>query len=806
MRALIMFLVTAVVLFPLTANAIDVSGDQWGTWTKDNSPYNVVGEIRVPPESTLVIEPGIVVDFQGHYKFIVDSLATLLAIGTESHSIYFTTEDSATGWNGIRFIYADSNSQVSYCRLEYGKGFGSYWAGGVVYCLRSSPTISHNTIRANSAGNGGGGIYCESCSPTIRNNAICDNSADGVGGGICCFESNPTISDNTISGNSAYTGWGGGIYCSYSTPTISNNTITGNSADSSGGGIYCYSSSPTISNNTISGNSASGTYGEGGGICCYCSSPTITNNTISGDSAWSGGAIYCSESSPTISNNTISANLAWSGAGLMLESRCDPTISNNTISGNSAGRQGGGIYCGSYCDPTIRENSISGNSAEEHGGGIYCYNSSPTITNTILWEDTAPQGPEIYVESGNPTVTYSDVKGGWPGGGNINADPLFVDPQGGDFHLQWGSPCIDAGDPNSPPDPDGTRADMGALHFHQGILFSPHEFAFNLQLDTSAEKVLSLQSSPVDTVSFCLSSDADWISFLPDSGYLLPDSSLEVSVTFDGSGLPLGPNEATIFLHVVTSYHEYTWEIPVNVHIFSTDYTYISLTPDSLPILIPPEGGSFSYWAHTYNATDFTYRFDVLIDATLPGGQTYGPIYKKRSFGFKPQQSIGYHLGQSVPGLAPAGEYSYNFKMGVLPDQVDFQDSFTFTKLGSGSSLGRISVTSWDLVGWGEEFVAHLGQAQDQTAFMPTEYSLSQNYPNPFNATTVIEYALPIESHVKLQVYNIRGQKVATLVDSKQQAGCRSVSWDASGVSSGLYFYRLTAGSKVFSERMMLLK
>lgn len=144
--------------------------------------------------------------------------------------------------------------------------------------------------------------------------------------------------------------------------------------------------------------------------------------------------------------------------------------------------------------------------------------------------------------------------------------------------------------------------------------------------------------------------------------------------------------------------------------------------------------------------------------------------------------------------------------MGVLPDQVDFQDSFTFTKLGSGSSVGRVSVTSWDLVGWGEEFVAYLGQAQGQTALMPTEYSLSQNYPNPFNATTVIEYALPIESHVKLQVYNILGRKVATLFDEKQQPGYKSVVWDASGVSSGLYFYRLTAGNEVFSERMMLLK
>jgi hypothetical protein len=59
------------------------------------------------------------------------------------------------------------------------------------------------------------------------------------------------------------------------------------------------------------------------------------------------------------------------------------------------------------------------------------------------------------------------VRGGWSGTGNIDVDPLFVDPVNKDFHLRAGSPCIDTGDPNSPPDPDGTRADMGAFYYNQ---------------------------------------------------------------------------------------------------------------------------------------------------------------------------------------------------------------------------------------------------------------------------------------------------------------------------------------------------
>ena len=289
------------ICFPLTACAIDVSGDQWGIWTKENSPYNVVGEIRVPPESTLVIEPGIVINFQGHYKFIVDSSATLLAAGTETDSIYFTAEDTATGWHGIRFLGADRKSRITYSRLEFGRAIGSW-------------------------------------------------------------------------------------------------------PDINGAAIFCYYSNPKIRNNTIIRNSAR----RGGGICCYSSDPKISNNTIMGNSALQGGGIYC---------------FRWS----------NPTISNNTITGNAAKHAGGGIYCSRYSNPFINSNTLSGNSAGDAGGGIYCVDSSPTITNSVLWGDTAQNGPEIYVESGDPIVTYCDVQGGWPGGGNLDFHPLFRDPQDGDF-------------------------------------------------------------------------------------------------------------------------------------------------------------------------------------------------------------------------------------------------------------------------------------------------------------------------------------------------------------------------------------
>jgi hypothetical protein len=178
-------------------------------------------------------------------------------------------------------------------------------------------------------------------------------------------------------------------------------TITNGGGVSRGAGIYCDKAWPTIANCVITSNSAVGASDSacGGGICCVHLSPLIVNCVIAQNRADSytrlpsyGGGIYCEDNYPTIANCTITQNVA-------------------------VGDDGG------------------------FGGGLYCCNSSARIANCILWNDV-PQ--EIYVHSGSPVVAYSDVFGGWPGNGNIDADPLFVGPM--NFRLSPGSPCIDAGD------------------------------------------------------------------------------------------------------------------------------------------------------------------------------------------------------------------------------------------------------------------------------------------------------------------------------------------------------------------------
>ena len=296
---MIFFVDTTLETVTLFAMGIIITGPQSGVWLGGYT-YSVNGDISVSNGDTLIIEPGVTVEFMDNYIFRI--YGKLVAIGTEADSIRFTSGQpigNPGDWRFINFeVNSDSNSVISYSIFEYG-------IHGI-YCYSSSPTICNNTISNNSHK----GIYCDYCSsPTISNNTIINNN-EGV---FCHNFCSPTISNNTISNNTD-----DGIYCSNdSSPTISNNMISNNDE----AGIYCIYTSCTISNNTISNNDY--------GITCDGSSSTISNNTISNNS----NGIECSySSSSTISNNTISNN----DYGIT----CDfssPVILNNIIYNNDIG-------------------------------------------------------------------------------------------------------------------------------------------------------------------------------------------------------------------------------------------------------------------------------------------------------------------------------------------------------------------------------------------------------------------------------------------------------------------------------------
>ena len=399
-------------------------------------------------------------------------------------------------------------------------------AGGGILFDGSSPTVIGCTVSDCNA-NYGGGVSCglighpNDSSPTITNCVIQSNSAQD-GAGLYFYRSNANLLNCDISANKAWN-FGGGVHIRGSIPTINHCTISDNSAKKWGGGIngtggYGFPSGQGVINFCrIIGNSAR----DGGGVRTFGGS--IMNSTISDNKAefYGGGLDY---SDCLIHNCTISGNSARFGGGLR---GCDGTITNCTITGNRAegeilyGGEGGGFY---FCESLIINCliagnkaevwggglrftygpivncTVSGNSAGKAGGGMYCYWGSHTIiNNSIFRANYAPDGPDFHWKLNSyASISHTDLAGGWPGEGNIDADPRFVeagywadvndtniiadpnDPNSlwidGDYHLLPGSPCIDTGDPNYTADLNETdldgkprifdgRIDMGAYEY-----------------------------------------------------------------------------------------------------------------------------------------------------------------------------------------------------------------------------------------------------------------------------------------------------------------------------------------------------
>jgi hypothetical protein len=220
----------------------------------------------------------------------------------------------------------------------------------------------------------------------------------------------------------------------------------------------------------------------------------------------------------------------------------------------------------------------------------------------------------------------------------------------------------------------------------------------------------------------------------------------------------------------------------------------IEMTPDNPPVVVP-QGGSFGYTGTVTNNTEDPQITGIWVMAVGPLEGVYGPFKDFYDFPLNPSQSRSAHFNQRVPNLAPPGFYNYIAYCGDYPSTVMDSSSFQVEVIqGQFTEAGE---AGWVLTG---SFL------EGDFADLPSEFALLSNYPNPFNASTVISYELPVSSHVKLEVYNLFGQKVSALVDGQQEAGYQSVTWDPSDVSSGLYFYKLTAGDISETKRMILIK
>lgn len=224
----------------------------------------------------------------------------------------------------------------------------------------------------------------------------------------------------------------------------------------------------------------------------------------------------------------------------------------------------------------------------------------------------------------------------------------------------------------------------------------------------------------------------------------------------------------------------------------------IELTPYGMPIVIPAEGGPFSFNIAAANNSTAPITLDIWTCATLPNGSQYGPIINVQDFTLPGIWWTNRDRNQAVPAGAPSGEYTYDAYMGIYPDIVYSEDHFTFTK--SATFDGNNLITGWD--NWGVDFSAEV----EPISLIPISSILLSAYPNPFNSSTVITFDLPTAGYVKLAVYDILGQEVAVLATRNSQLGTNEVVWNAGSLPTGTYFIRLQSNEQSVTRKAVLLK
>ena len=272
-----------------------------------------------------------------------------------------------------------------------------------------------------------------------------------------------------------------------------------------------------------------------------------------------------------------------------------------------------------------------------------------------------------------PGRSYEGTFDPSPGNDLLFEDPLFRDSEAGDYHLLEDSPCIDAGDPDSPPDPDGTRADMGAFYFHQrDIEVEPLELNF------------------------------------PPIGWGELDS-LPVTITNDGG----------------------------------TDLTIINVEGCLCMSCI---------WMNEENPAEW----QPIVMEPLQSIQLW--VYYHPQEGAVRSRTFWIHSDD--------------------PDEPEITIEATGEVSGIESSEGAV----------------------------PLLFGVNSAFPNPFNATTTIGFNLPEQQRVSLQLFDLTGRVVETLIDERLEAGRFTAVWNADDFSSGVYFYRIQAGSYSKTIKLALVK
>jgi hypothetical protein len=336
-------------------------------------------------------------------------------------------------------------------------------AAGGIGVIAAAVTISDCEVFSNTAAVAGG-IGLGFDQSTLRGNIIRENSADVDGGGVGLSSSYATLIGNSVVANIALHDGGGIASTGSDGITLIENNVISNTAYAGGGGIYMDTSTATLEANTV-----------------------VSNTSVDLGGGEGGGGLYLWNSTATLSSTSVISNAAaWYGGGMFLggDSGSQATLVNSVIANNRADIAGGGLYIE---DSSLR--SLHATIARNVGGdgsGVYVtgyhpgQHSSAALTNTILVSHTIG----IYVTNGSTATleatfwgsgawaNIADTVGAVISTTNVTGNPMFVNPNAGDYHIGSTSQAIDMGvnagitvDIDGESRPAGSSYDIGADEF-----------------------------------------------------------------------------------------------------------------------------------------------------------------------------------------------------------------------------------------------------------------------------------------------------------------------------------------------------
>jgi hypothetical protein len=766
-----------------TYSQTDINGGHIsGSWTLSDSPYRIFDDITIPDDSTLTIEAGVEIKFQGHSSIYVQG--HLLATGTATDSIVFAINDTtgfsdpnviSGGWNGIRIIDTGSENDSSifeYCVFKYGKAVASYWhdnSGGAVCIIHFDKVrISHCLFISNSAGGSevpaGGAIHLAWSDIQLNDNTLLNNQADG-GGAIHMHESDPVFMRNNIAHNLAREG-GGISIGSLSNPTFNGDSIMNNQASQFGGGIMCRDQSVvSFEDVVIQGNKApwGGGLGLGGveasmndcliqdnaadnlggGIAADFSTVVINNSLIKSNSASMSGGIHAWYDTLQINDSEISNNKADFGGGLHADYSQLEFLNCKFIENEAT--NGGGLHLWN-CDLDLEKSEFKKNNVTSESGAIQ-FNLADTlvfgrpynirITESQFIENNADfRSGGVKIEQNDTVISFADIiidKCSFVKNHAERVAGILIVGMFEDFLLS-----------NSKFSNNITNLWNGCASFALGCAGTIVNCDF-----TDNQAILGNPgASGVSNGSFVHYINCTFANNTAESvGGLSAHRDGKATVTncifWNNSPKQIavrGIREGAFSeMHINYSNIQYG--------IDSIDIDTLALLHwgtgniDSDPLFYDPDNGDF-------HLMDESPCIDAGIDSIDLNGQWY----------YAPMFDIeGYSRPQGGSTLVDMGAYE------------------------------------------NQEVLALINEFREDPFMIKA-------YPNPFNQIVNFELNLKQPAWVSIRIYNFLGGEVAYLINQKLESGTHQLSWDAPGRESGIYICRINIMDKIITEKVLLMR